>query len=99
MLAARLTMLAPTRGTSAQVWGGGGDVEHWGAELPLSSGGGATGDSEEVNQLILHRDHGFGGGDAIWGRCAWILGEVPEVPGNPAESEDHLSRESGPSYR
>ena len=92
-------MLAPTRGTSAQVRGGGADVEHRGRGLTFSSGGGATGDSEEIDELILNRDHSLGGGDAIWGRCAWILGEVTEVPGNPAESEHHLGRESGPCNR
>lgn len=92
-------MLAATRGTSGQVRGGGGDVEHWGAELPLSSGGGATGDSEEIDQLILHRDHGFGGGDAFIGRRGRILGEVAHVLSNTAQAENHLTRQSGSRQR
>jgi|694.fasta_scaffold40388_13 hypothetical protein len=92
-------MLAATRGTLAQVRGGGGDVEHWGRGFPFAGSGGATGDSEEIDELVLNRDHGLGGGDSILGRGAWILGEVPEVPGNPAESEHHLGRESCPGNR
>ncbi len=100
-------MLAPwahhastaTREALAQVRGGGGHVEHRGAGFTFAGSGGATGDSKKIDELVLHRDHGLGGGDSIWGRGAWILGEVPEVPGNPAESEHHLGRKSCPGNR
>ena len=92
-------MLAATRGTSGQVWGGGADVQHWGGLLTFAGSGGAAGDSEEVDQLILNRDHGFGGGDPIRGRCSTIAGEIPEVSGHAAKPEHHLSRQSGPGNR
>jgi len=50
-----------TRGTLAQVRGGGGYIEHRGRGFPFSSGSRSPGDSEEVNQLVLHGDHGLGG--------------------------------------
>ena len=92
-------MLAATRGTSGQVRGGGGHVQHWGRGLPFSSGGGATGDSEEVNQLILNRDYGPGSGDPIRSRCSTIAGEISEVSGHAAEPEHHLGRQSCPGNR
>ena len=99
MLAARPTMLAATRGTSAQVWGGGADVEHWGGLLPFSSGGGAAGDSEEIDELILNRDDSPGSGDPIRSRCSTIAGEISEVSGHAAEPEHHLGRQSCPGNR
>ena len=99
MLAARLTMLAATRGTSAQVWGGWGDVQHWGRGLTFSSGGGATGDSEEIDELILNRDDSPSGGDPIRSRCSTIAGEISEVSGHAAEPEHHLGRQSCPGNR
>ena len=74
MLAARPTMLAATRGTSAQVRGGGGDVEHWGRGLTFAGSGGATGDSKEVEELVTEFDRGaheagaIGGGQTRGGR-------------------------------
>ena len=92
-------MLAATRGTSAQVWGGGGHVEHWGGLLAFAGSGGATGDSEEIDQLILHRDYGPGSGDPIRSRCSTIAGEISEVSGHAAEPEHHLGRQSCPGNR
>jgi hypothetical protein len=92
-------MLAPTRGTSGQVWGGGADVEHWRGEPPFSSSGGATGDSEEIDQLILHRDDSPGSGDPIRSRGSTIAGEISEVSGHAAEPEHHLGRQSCPGNR
>jgi len=54
-------MLAATRGALGQVRGSGGYIEHRGRGFPFAGSGGATGDSEEVNQLVLHGDHGLGG--------------------------------------
>ena len=89
-------MLAATRGTSAQVRGGGADVQHWGGLLAFAGSGGATGDSEEIDQLILNRDDSPGSGDPIRSRCSTIAGEIPEVSGHAAKPEHHLSRQSGP---
>lgn len=56
--------------------GPGGNIEHRGGGALATRCGGTAGDSEKVDQLVLHGDHGFRGGDPIGGRGGHVFHEV-----------------------
>lgn len=108
--AARNPLVAPSarqvrrpRQAGRSVWdvrrrerGGRTDVEGRGADALSSSGGRTAWDPEQVDQLVLNRDHGPGGGDPIWCRCGRVKAELPEAVGGSPQPQDHLAGQRCP---
>lgn len=77
--------------------GRGAHVKDRGGGALSTSCGGAAGNPEKVNQLVLQGDHGPGGGDSFLGRGGGVFDQFAHRLGRAPESQDHLAGQGGPS--